>query len=124
MIKHQPARMRPVRTISTRQNPASVEILLVHLLGHYAHVYENTNLHTDSRTGTFPTARAVRRVSRAHKRLLSEDFAYHRRWQRYIAAVVCLAIIPVVGWVAAVVLAFRQQEFQNQRIGHVLQSVA
>ena len=59
-----------------------------------------------------------------HKRLLSVDSAYHRRWQRYIAAVVCLAIIPIVGWVAAVVLAFRQQAFQNQRIGDVLQSAA
>lgn len=59
-----------------------------------------------------------------HKRLLSEDAAYHRRWQRYIAAVVCLAIIPIVGWVAAVVLAFRQQEFQNRRIGDVLRAVA
>jgi hypothetical protein len=24
-----------------------------------------------------------------HKRLLNEDFTYQRRWQRYIAAVVC-----------------------------------
>ncbi len=55
-----------------------------------------------------------------HKRLLSEDSAYQRRWQRYIATVVCLAIIPIVGWVAVVVLAFRQQEFQNQRIGDLL----
>ncbi len=60
----------------------------------------------------------------AHKRLLSEDSAYHRRWQRYIAAVVCLAIIPIIGWIAAVVLALRQQEFQNQKIGDVLRAVA
>lgn len=59
-----------------------------------------------------------------HERLLIEDSAYHRRWQRYIAGVACLAIIPIVGWVAAVVLAFRQQEFQNQRIGDVLRTVA
>jgi hypothetical protein len=57
-----------------------------------------------------------------HKRLLSEDSTYQRRWQLYIAAVFCLAPIPIVGWVATVVLAFRQQEFQNQRIGDALQS--
>lgn len=59
-----------------------------------------------------------------HKRLLNEDSTYRRRWQCYIAAVVCLVPIPIAGWVATVVLAFRQQEFQNQRIGDVLQSVA
>ena len=59
-----------------------------------------------------------------HKRLLSEDSAYHRHWQRYVAGMVCLAIIPIVGWVAAVALAFRQQEFQNQKIGDALRTVA
>lgn len=59
-----------------------------------------------------------------HKRLLSEDSVYHFRWQRYIAAVFCLAIIPIVGWVAVLWLAFRQQEFQNQRIGDALRAVA
>lgn len=59
-----------------------------------------------------------------HHRLLQEDPVYHRRWQRYVAALVCLAIVPVVGWVAAVVLAFRQQEFQNRRIGDALRGAA
>lgn len=59
-----------------------------------------------------------------HQRLLKEDWAYHRRWQRYIAAIVCLAVIPILGWIAAILLAFRQQEFQNQRIGDALQATA
>lgn len=56
------------------------------------------------------------------KRLLSEDSAYRRHCQCYIAIVVCLAIVPIIGWAAVVVLAFHEQAFQNQKIGDVLQS--
>jgi hypothetical protein len=59
-----------------------------------------------------------------HKRLMSEDAAYRRRWSSYVAAIVCLVFIPIAGWIAVVILAFRQQEFQNQRIGDVLRPVA
>lgn len=55
-----------------------------------------------------------------HQRLLQEDITYHRRWQRYLAAMVCLALVPVLGWIAAVALALRQQRYQNQRIGDAL----
>lgn len=57
-----------------------------------------------------------------HRRLLKEDAAYHRRWKRYVAALVCLAMVPIVGWMAAVVVAFRQQTFQNRRIGEALRA--
>lgn len=59
-----------------------------------------------------------------HKRLMREDAVYQRRFSSYVTAVVCLALIPIVGWLAIIYLAFRQQEFQNQRIGNVLQSAA
>lgn len=69
----------------------------------------------------FPEQERLKMYRAAHQRLLREDVAYHRRWQRYIAAVVCLALIPVLGWVALVALALRQQAFQNERIGDALQ---
>jgi hypothetical protein len=59
-----------------------------------------------------------------HKRLLREDVGYRKRWSSYIAAVVCLTIVPIIGWAAIVYLAFRQQAFQNRKIGDVLQAVA
>jgi hypothetical protein len=59
-----------------------------------------------------------------HKRLMREDTAYRRRFSSYLTALICLVIIPIVGWAIAAYLVFRQQEFQNRRIGDVLQSVA
>jgi len=60
-----------------------------------------------------------------HKRLMREDVAYQRQCHSYTTRIVCLAVLlPVVGWIAAAYLAFRQQAFQNRRIGDVLQSVA
>ncbi len=59
-----------------------------------------------------------------HKRLMQEDIVYRRRFNSYLTALICLIIIPIVGWAFAVYLAFRQQEFQNQRIGDVLQIAA
>ncbi len=59
-----------------------------------------------------------------HKRLMREDATYPRRFSSYLTAVICLTIIPIAGWAVAVYLVFRQQEFQNQRIGDVLQAVA
>lgn len=55
-----------------------------------------------------------------HQRLLAEDRAYHQRWQRYIAALICLTTVPVFGWIAGIVLVCRQQEFQNLCIGAAL----
>jgi hypothetical protein len=60
-----------------------------------------------------------------HKRLIHEDAEYRRHCNSYTTRIVCFAVLlPVVGWIAAVYLAFRQQGFQNRRIGDVLQSVA
>lgn len=59
-----------------------------------------------------------------HQRLMQEDAAYRRRFSTYVTALICLMIIPIVGWTIAAYLIFRQQEFQNRRIGEVLQSVA
>lgn len=60
-----------------------------------------------------------------HKRLMHDDVVYRRRRNSYIASVVCVAIfVPIVGWIAAIYLAFRQQEFQNRRIADVLQAAA
>jgi len=60
-----------------------------------------------------------------HKRLMSEDSEYKRQCNSYTIRIVCFAVLlPVVGWILAVYLAFRQQEFQNRRIGDVLQAVA
>ena len=54
-----------------------------------------------------------------------EDVAYRRRFSSYLTALICLVIIPGCwyGHVAAY-LVIRQQEFQNQRIGNVLQICA
>jgi hypothetical protein len=59
-----------------------------------------------------------------HKRLMREDIAYRRRFSSYLTALICLIIIPIVGWAIAAYLVLRQQEFQNRRIGDVLQAVA
>jgi len=59
-----------------------------------------------------------------HTRLMREDTAYRLRFSSYLTALICLVIIPIVGWAIAGYLVFRQQEFQNRRIGDVLQSVA
>jgi len=59
-----------------------------------------------------------------HKRLMREDTAYRQRFSSYLTALICLVIIPIVGWAIAAFLIFRQQEFQNRRIGDVLQSAA
>jgi hypothetical protein len=58
-----------------------------------------------------------------HKRLMREDTSYRRRFSSYLTALICLVIIPIVGWAIAVYLVFRQQEFQNRKIGNVLQAV-
>jgi hypothetical protein len=59
-----------------------------------------------------------------HKRLMREDIAYQRRFSSYLTTLIILVIIPVVGWAIAIYLAIRQQQFQNRRIGDVLQAVA
>jgi hypothetical protein len=78
-----------------------------------------------------------------HKRLISEDAAYRRKWSSHVAGIVCVAIVPAGGFVgggaldtllsivlmAAVLagvmfLAFRQQKFMNRRIGDALQRQA
>ena len=78
-----------------------------------------------------------------HKRLMSEDAAYRKHWNSYVAAIVCVAVIPAGGFVAGgalgivlpvlllsavvagvIFLAFRQQKFMNQRIGDALQRQA
>ncbi|MBL9134560.1 MAG: hypothetical protein JNK85_01765 [Verrucomicrobiales bacterium] len=68
-----------------------------------------------------PAEERLRIYRQTHKRLLSLDPTYRRRWRSYMAAVVALAFVPVLGWVAIVYLAFRQQAFQNGRIGEALQ---
>lgn len=55
-----------------------------------------------------------------HKRLLSQDQIYRRRHRTYIAAVVGLVFVPVLGWVAIIYLAMQQQRFQNEKIGEAL----
>jgi hypothetical protein len=59
-----------------------------------------------------------------HKRLMREDIAYRRQFSSYLTTLVYLAVIPIAGWAIAAYLAFRQQAFQNRRIGDVLQSAA
>ena len=61
----------------------------------------------------------------AHKRLIQNDADYRNRRNSYITGIICLTVlIPIVGWIGAVYLAFRQQKFQNQKIGSVLQAAA
>jgi hypothetical protein len=60
----------------------------------------------------------------AHQRLMQGDTTYRGRCRSYWAAVVCLALVPVLGWAILLWLAFRQQNFQNQRIGELLNGTA
>ena len=56
-----------------------------------------------------------------HKRLMHEDAEYRRHYNSHFIQIICLAVLfPIVGWIAAAYLAFRQQEYQNQRIGNML----
>ncbi len=78
-----------------------------------------------------------------HKRLMSEDAAYRRQWNSYVAEIVCVAVIPAGGFIGGgalgtlmsvalmsagvagvIFLAFRQQKFMNQKIGDALQRQA
>ena len=56
-----------------------------------------------------------------HQQLMGQDSGYRRRYNSFMAGVVCLALVPVLGWMGAIWLAWRQQEFQNRRIADVLQ---
>lgn len=75
-----------------------------------------------------------------HKRLMRDDAAYRKQWNSYVGGIVCAAIVPAGCYVGGgpygialtvvlpifavavvVFLAFRQQEFMNERIGNVLQ---
>jgi hypothetical protein len=71
----------------------------------------------------FPEGERFAVYRATHKRLMREDAAYRRRFSSYLTALICLVIIPIVGWAIAAYLVIRQQEFQNQRIGDILQSV-
>jgi hypothetical protein len=74
-----------------------------------------------------------------HKSLMREDVAYRRQWRSYVGGIVCVAIVPISGFVAdrmigillsvlsimvglagVAYLTFRQQRRMNQRIGDVL----
>lgn len=59
-----------------------------------------------------------------HRRLLQSDRVYRERCRTYWVVVVCCALVPVFGWVVCLWLAFRQQNFQNQRIGELLNGAA
>jgi hypothetical protein len=72
----------------------------------------------------FPSTERFAVYRATHQRLMSEDTVYRRRHSSYIAAVVCLAIVPVAGWLAILYLAVRQQLFQNERIGSALPTAA
>ena len=73
----------------------------------------------------FPKGERFAVYRATHKRLMHEDAEYRWHCNSYIIRIVCFAVLlPIAGWIAAVYLAFRQQEFQNRRIGNVLQTVA
>lgn len=55
-----------------------------------------------------------------HRRLLQLDKVYQERCRSYWMALVVCALVPVIGWTVCLWLAFRQQRFQNQRIGEFL----
>ena len=72
----------------------------------------------------YPVSERFAVYRETHKRLMREDTAYQRRFTSYLTTLIIMVFIPIVGWAIAAYLVFRQQEFQNQRIGDVLQSVA
>ena len=71
----------------------------------------------------YPAGERLAVYRATHKRLMQEDTEYRRRFSSYLTALICLVIIPIVGWAVAAYLVIRQQEFQNRRIGDVLQSM-
>jgi hypothetical protein len=72
--------------------------------------------------GRYPEDERFAVYRATHKRLMREDTTYRRRFSSYLTALVCLVVIPIVGWAIAAYLVIRQQEFQNRMIGDVLQS--
>jgi hypothetical protein len=77
----------------------------------------------------------------AHRQLMADSGEYRKRYHSYLTAIICLScLVPVSfagGWLiglvlelpvacgmvcAIVYLAFRQQHFMNQSIGHYFQS--
>ena len=78
-----------------------------------------------------------------HKRWMGDDAAYRRRCNSYVAAIVCVAVIPAGGFIGGgalgtllsvvlitadvagvMFLAFRQQRYMNERIVDALQRQA
>ncbi len=77
-----------------------------------------------------------------HKQLLQADAVYGRRWKGYVASIIFCIVVPAPAFYAheifgtpllilslvtiiacAFVLAFRQQNFMNERIGGALLNV-
>ena len=94
------------------------------MLGHSEHLMKIPSYTQTAGLERYPQGERFAVYRATHKRLMREDTAYQRRFSSYLTALIILVIIPVVGWAIAAYLAFRQQEFQNLRIGDVLQAVA
>jgi len=68
----------------------------------------------------YPESERLAVYQATHRRLLQLDRVYRVRCRSYWVAVVGFALVPVLGWAVCIGLAFRQQNFQNQRIGELL----